>query len=144
MLTVVFEQFKPERKYIGQLVFDDRKFTIDELTTIVEKHINNRLWLFQERMPEMTELRWEYQEVGQGHYVQLPAYELEAPITWVGKLNYQQMVDVMSEAVRLQDWRMVEDLSYQLRMMQDSCYKYSYNEFVLPVELYKFDWMDIE
>lgn len=141
MLTVKIEQMYPDRQFIGMLKFDDRNMTNSQLSMVVNRHIQNKMWLFVERFPLMTELRWEYEELGQGHYVTVKADEVETPITWVGKLSYEEMVDVTKRAVELQDWAIIELAGYQLRLLQDSPTKLSWAEFVLPVNNYKFDWM---
>jgi hypothetical protein len=142
MLTVKFEQMYPEREIIGWLKFSDNDMTVKEVTENVEQHIDNNIHRLVERFPSMTELRWEFEEYGQGHYRRIDVNSVEKPTIYRSKLTFDQMTEVLKAAVVYEDWNLIDELSYQLRLISDSIVQHeSYSVFELQLPMYKFDWM---
>jgi hypothetical protein len=136
-ITVKIEQMYPERKLIEEFKWNDMGRTTQQMTVEVERHIKQQMNIYRHKFPKMTELRWEYVGIGQGHYVTISDKPLSV---FVGRLTYIQCIDVLHKAIELQDWRMVENVAYSLKLMGNIQLE-SFADFELPYAVYEFDWM---
>lgn len=136
-LAIKIEQMYPERKVIEQFKWNDWDRTIERMTEEVERYIGDQMNVYRHRFPEMTELRWEFEDYGQGHYIAISKKPLSV---YVGRLNHLQLIDVVRKSTELSDWRMLEAAAYQLKMMTNIDYTLS-AEMELPYAAYEFDWM---
>ena len=73
MLEVKLEVFKPYRKQIA--VFNvPHIISISETNEIINSCVKGLAVHITADHPTATELRWEYTNIGQGHYIQLEGF----------------------------------------------------------------------
>jgi hypothetical protein len=137
VINVKIEQMYPNRKLIEEFKWNDMGRTTEQMTVEVERHIKQQMNVYRHKFPEMRELRWEYTDIGQGHYVMISDKPLSV---FVGRLTYIQCIDVLHKAIELQDWSMVENVGYSLKLMGNIQLE-SFADFELPYAVYEFDWM---
>lgn len=138
MLNVKIEVFKPYRKIVQEMQVDDSQATIQEINSFVDGVVKANIQSYVNRCPEATEIRWEYVEFGQGHYITV---EQPRPFAWVGALDTERCKQVLRRAIDIEDWVMAEDVSYALKLMKRFDSKLSGQEFVLRYDNYNFTWM---
>lgn len=69
MLTLNIEVFRPTREFVSSHLVANNHISKDELNEQVHKFVVDQLPAIEKQYPEVTEVRWEYQEYGQGHYI---------------------------------------------------------------------------
>lgn len=136
-VAIKIEQMYPNRKLIEEFKWNDLGRTTAKMAEEVERYIKQQMNIYRHKFPEMTELRWEFADIGQGHYIQISDKPLSV---YVGRLTLDQLHDVLKKAINIRDWQMAENVCYQLKLMGDFMLE-SYADFELPYAVYEFDWM---
>lgn len=104
--NVTLEVFRPERKLITQFIVDDTVYTtLERLTDIVNKRIVNTIPKVLTECPEATEIRWQYDEYGQGHYIMIDEkHRKMMELKKVALECYEEGGDYMTECWNVAYW----------------------------------------
>jgi hypothetical protein len=69
MKTVKVEVFKPYKETVGRHSVADSDISVKELTEQVHQFVVEQIPTIESVHPTATEIRWEYEELAQGHYI---------------------------------------------------------------------------
>lgn len=71
-LTVVVEEFRPKRNFLFEFTVDSHGDSLSSWTPLIDNQIKELVatgWL--KVSDDTTEIRWEYKDIGQGHYIEV-------------------------------------------------------------------------
>lgn len=136
-ITVKIEQMRPERKLIEVIDWFENGRTVAEMTDLIYSYVYSRMDEYRLQFPEATEIRWEFTDVGNGHYISVPTKPLDI-IT--DRFTTGQLKNLADKALELEDWRMLERVAYQLRMIGGIPGNKS-AEMEIPASKYGYAWM---
>lgn len=69
LMKVKIEVFRPYRKTLQIKKFDKGDLTISELSHQITDWVRKEIPIYLQFQPLIEEIRWEYMDIGQGHYI---------------------------------------------------------------------------
>lgn len=69
MLNVKIEVFRPYRQEISVIRVAESDLTFEQKTEQVNRFVTDMIPTISLSHPTVTEIRWEYTQYGQGHYI---------------------------------------------------------------------------